>query len=425
MDIYSFINSKDVAKHCREINHQFTPVEMAVVIGRGYCRPMAEKHAAWRELITDYPDMPITYAQYEENYESFHQKVQEVIDYEEQLLKLFKTPEAGAIYVHEVWWNGHYERSHSVFTTFEKAWADVLDRWKHDKVPEIKVVKINADKHDQIEVYMDYDGNIRSIISNCDEWFPHAQEIIDFDYGCYVDIPTPFKRGDILTIRSNMGQTDSIFVLDSIDRADLEWNMDRWGMFVDDRGVLYGDETDSVDCFEYYRGKLEGNQRLLHYVSLYLNDEIRLPELLTMQCRIVAENLLNKNFLINLRGCYISEHHLVENRLTSDEKEQIEKTNGVMPWIVDKLSIHQVEFLVREFGGNKETVQIGLANGGGWYMGRCAEIVYDENHYEKINDSKFNPARRDMSKMILEKYGHTEDRWTDKHASNENDSNDE
>jgi len=32
MDIYSFIKSKDIAEHCRKLDHQFTPVEMAILI---------------------------------------------------------------------------------------------------------------------------------------------------------------------------------------------------------------------------------------------------------------------------------------------------------------------------------------------------------------------------------------------------------
>lgn len=87
-----------------------------------------------------------------------------------------------------------------------------------------------------------------------------------------------------------------------------------------------------------------------------------------------------------------------------------------MPWLAGKLSIHQVEFLVREFGGDNESVQTGLANGGGWYLGMCAKIVHDENDYAKTKDARFNPTRRDMARMILEVYGHTESDWIDSHA---------
>jgi hypothetical protein len=90
-----------------------------------------------------------------------------------------------------------------------------------------------------------------------------------------------------------------------------------------------------------------------------------------------------------------------------------------MPWVKGKLSIHQVEFLVREFGGDNESVQNGLSGGGGWYLGMCAGIVHDENHYAKTGDDRYNPARKDMARMFLEAYGRTETGWVDKHSDGE------
>jgi hypothetical protein len=140
-----------------------------------------------------------------------------------------------------------------------------------------------------------------------------------------------------------------------------------WGYFVSEDGVLYGDHAYDFDCFEYYDGKLEENNRLLHYVSLYLKDEndIDLPALLNMQCRIVAEHHLKYSFHINSHGAYIRENLLAENRLTADEKEQLIKSDGLMPWIPAKLSIHHISFLAKERGMDKEAVQLGLTNGGG------------------------------------------------------------
>ena len=93
--------------------------------------------------------------------------------------------------------------------------------------------------------------------------------------------------------------------------------VDSWGLFVDNStGMLYGDHTSGCDCFRYFQGKLEGKDRLLHYVSLFIQEKIGLPELLNMQCRIVAEHLLMNNFNIDSHGCYIPENLLAENRLT-------------------------------------------------------------------------------------------------------------
>jgi hypothetical protein len=140
----------------------------------------------------------------------------------------------------------------------------------------------------------------------------------------------PFKRGDILVkcyIDENE-QVDSCFVLDRIDRDNEErfykninnYNYidEAWGLFADDVGALYGDHVHSYEDCIYYKGKLEGKNSLLHYVSLFIQDKIGLPELLNMQCRVVAEHLLINNFSITSHGCYISENLLAENRLTSD-----------------------------------------------------------------------------------------------------------
>ncbi len=82
-------------------------------------------------------------------------------------------------------------------------------------------------------------------------------------------------------------------------------------MFVSNSGVLYHDHSWPSDSFELYRGELTGNNRLLHYVSLYLKDELCLPELLTMQCRIMLEHQLNSNLRYDTHDVYIPREKLI------------------------------------------------------------------------------------------------------------------
>jgi hypothetical protein len=270
MDIYSFIRSPDVAAHCRKIGKTWNTCETAVIISRSD-RPTADKHAAWRELIDRYPDMPAIPNFHRVDFESTHKMLAETMDYERRILERFKTPESGAIYKYGVEWNGKTDDS-SLFTSFEMEGDDLATLF-------------------------------------------------------FIDIPSPFKRGDLLTY-SGTGKTD-VFVLDSFNRDDPErlarylrgeaadgTDLTGWGFFVDDVGALYGDHACDYDSFEYYKGRMEGKDRLLHYVSLYMTGEIRLPELLNMQCRIVAEHLLSEHFNINSHGCCIPEQLLAENRPT-------------------------------------------------------------------------------------------------------------
>ena len=60
MDIYSFLNSKDIAEHCRRLQKTWTPLQMALIISRSV-RPVPDKHRAWRELISDCTDIPVPF----------------------------------------------------------------------------------------------------------------------------------------------------------------------------------------------------------------------------------------------------------------------------------------------------------------------------------------------------------------------------
>lgn len=299
MDIYSFINSRDVAKYCREINKTWSPFEMAVIINRSQC-PIIEKHKAWRELMNDYPDMPMP--KNHEIYGSFHEKLKEYIDFEERILACFKKPETNAVYIYEVFrnWHNDYTRSDSVYTDFEKVINDIHNSWELDEVIKIKVGKIYTDNNGSIQICMDYDGNIYWV-SSCSPEFVMSDEMINFDL-YYADIPVPFKRGDILTANSlvfvlNRLMCDDQRLYQKFIKGELGdgTNMIGWGFYVDDDGILSGNHEANYDCFEYYREKLEGKDRLLHYVSLYLQgekNEINLPALLAMQCRIMVEHQL-------------------------------------------------------------------------------------------------------------------------------------
>jgi hypothetical protein len=57
VNIYAFFNSPDVAEYCQSIGHSFNAVESAVMINQSDSRTLAEKHAAYRTIIAEYPDM--------------------------------------------------------------------------------------------------------------------------------------------------------------------------------------------------------------------------------------------------------------------------------------------------------------------------------------------------------------------------------
>ena len=342
VNVYDFIRSRDVAEHCRKTGRVWNTFEMAAIIARSL-HPMDEKHEAWRALIARHSDMPAPPNVHRTRFDSLHKKLAAIIDYEERAVALFKKPEPGAVYRYRVNWRGDYRYSDCVFSTHGKAFADAKKRWEGDEIDGgIWVEKLFAD--DAAEEYrtgamLDHDGNFYELTFCGMKEEAHSRLFpgIPFD-DCggyvlsddfYMDIPTPFKRSDILTFsagRTRLRGKSPAFVLDHLERDDPKL-LDRalrgemfdgsdltgWGFYVDDSGTLYGDHFHDHDDLEYYRGKLEGKDRLLHYVGLYLKEEITLPALLTMQCRLMLERQLDKDFRLCWHGRPIPEHLLAEN----------------------------------------------------------------------------------------------------------------
>ena len=91
MDTYNLINSKAIQEHCRKINHQFNTLELAVLIYRNKRMSINEKISAYKELITDYPDMKLIKKYRPENYDTVKEMVQGEIERIENLVNILKT----------------------------------------------------------------------------------------------------------------------------------------------------------------------------------------------------------------------------------------------------------------------------------------------------------------------------------------------
>ena len=84
MDIYSFINSRDVAEHCRSINHQFSATEAALIVYRSEKHNLREKHDAYREIIASMPDTEVQRRFNCPHYDSLHSVLRECLQCEHE-----------------------------------------------------------------------------------------------------------------------------------------------------------------------------------------------------------------------------------------------------------------------------------------------------------------------------------------------------
>ena len=56
MDLFRFIDSKDIREHLRQIGYPFTAPEAAFLVWQCRSATLKEKMAAWREIIETMPD---------------------------------------------------------------------------------------------------------------------------------------------------------------------------------------------------------------------------------------------------------------------------------------------------------------------------------------------------------------------------------
>ena len=344
MDIYDFLNSRDVAEHCRKIGKTWTPFEMAAIIDRSG-RTTAEKHAGWRAIIAEYADMPTPVNGSGRSYESLHKKLSEYIDYEEQLFESFKKPEKGVLYVYSDW-SGCCDDHRCAFDNFETALSHAAKYYRGHVLKMIRsFIYDNAPANDYFHMtaLFNNDNNLNLVrIEGISSKLPNLGDIFNngvlFDPFAEIQIPLPFERGDILASYKGLWgkkDYDTVFVFDSFERNVITLPKAISGVIVGENGDLH-DYSSSyrLEEFEYYRGELKDSRRLLHYVSLFMKGKIRLPELLAIQSKIKWSFQLDDWILREssrdlpevIRGDYYQEDKaveaaVVEGRVLSQDRE--------------------------------------------------------------------------------------------------------
>jgi len=239
--IRKFFNSRDIADHCIAIGHELNLLEKAHVIYNS-TRTMQEKLEGYHELLDTEPDMEVP--------DSFHHGV--IPSLKEWLAWLVEYREAPARF-------------------------------------DVESEKIHED------------------------W--HLHFLKDF----FILIPTPFKRGDIVYVPPNHIEDhynfyhegpgkDRLFVLDkklnlwtkrfykepyeifgkkiispyNWDDTDMQGEAvyqfsDEWP-YLSSGGLYYDHMSVSYMDLEYYKGELEGRDRIFEYLSLFLKKELRVDE---------------------------------------------------------------------------------------------------------------------------------------------------
>ena len=299
MNIYGFFNSPDVAEHCRSIVHTLNAVEAAVMVNQCNYRSLSEKHEAYRAVIKEYPDMEIDPGHNHRNHiPSFHNALKDIIAHGERELKKFLLTEQDSAYSLALCYRDdkpydYYE----LFGSYKKACAKIHELFSEETLAAFGIIR---------KSYFDGGDYIEAKVSRCGEIIEISHNgIVPDETGeayllqnLYIDIPIPFKKGDLVETDDG-GLIGSVYVLQGTCRDDSERNAKNVMQtdISDMTAEVYYEMDGDIECevmhfypdLRYCCSELSGEQRILKYVSLYLQDKICLCSLLKIQKHLMLD----------------------------------------------------------------------------------------------------------------------------------------
>lgn len=203
MNLFHFIDSKDIREHLRQIGYSFTAPEAAFLVWRCRNADLKEKFAAWQEMIETMPDCSLT-REKEEPIENCHEFLRRHIASQETLLREF--PDGmNCVYRYETrepqrWpqddgWRGGGE----YFSSFDSCLSHCLRRLDEDmQTDRIRFYRQEwCGGNYSIQWLLETDREKNPIYVNR-YGIPGGDELTDTDdifSDMWFAFPTPFRRG--------------------------------------------------------------------------------------------------------------------------------------------------------------------------------------------------------------------------------------
>lgn len=226
MDIYEFIDSKDIRNYLQKMKYEFTVPETAFLIYMSRRVTLNEKLDAWREIIDTMPDCSMGERLNMEKIPSFHGFLTEYIALLKNLLDIFYKSEK------EVYTYAFYEKEEKcsgpvgkfewveegkVFSDFHTAVSHVKKNYPDEPFKKLRFIKqYFSDVEDEVEKKLTLEMNHDLEILSVDEQgvLNDSQTDLYLTFeGMWFAFPTPFRRGDIL---KNPFLSEQPFVLNDI-----------------------------------------------------------------------------------------------------------------------------------------------------------------------------------------------------------------
>lgn len=327
MDIYSFINSKAISKHLRDMNYKFDTIEAAWLIYQCKSISMNEKHEAWKQLIDEMPDCRLAERANCKAKESFHSFLKKYMQIEDWLYQVFQEKKETDVYTLRFYCTGEADWSkpgeEDLFCSY-KACLSVIESYKEAGEEKIEVFEIKKKLIGGIKtITVTYKANQTVLaVDSCNYLSNEELDITGTFDALWFDFPVPFTKGDVLISNAAYGPTENFgldgpFVLDIITPWNIERNqkgkkdrladttdMNAWGYFQAEDGRIFREVTWNYMDLDYFSKPIKRPHRFLFGLGRYIKGEIGIDLLLTAYRKILMDEILDDSLL---KGWYTKE----------------------------------------------------------------------------------------------------------------------
>lgn len=332
MNIYKYIRSKDVREYNEKIGHKFTATESAFLVWLNYEITLKEKHDAWQEIMREMPDEEVPKRSNTDYAPSLFALLNKFIEADNRLIDEFYKKDEQTVYSFRYYCKG----DSSFGEDFGRIYSDlgyIQGELRNDSDLGIICVeytkKYTSSHYRKITLETDGSGNVTSVDGDFIQGIDLNLKKDEFFEGLWIDVPTPFKCGDIVCSKKtpfgyNIYFDSKPFVLlslanwsakeaeergERLSEKSKAWkdkhlkylkengditDMTASGYFLssdyNDRftGGFYNEVMHDYVDLEYYRGDFNGGERVLLPIKYFLNGDID-EETLVKACEIIKK----------------------------------------------------------------------------------------------------------------------------------------
>lgn len=216
MDIFRFINSKDIAEHLRTVGYQVNAFAAACFVEQCINATLGEKLSAWKEIVETMPDCPTAWNLNYKKRESTHGFLREYTALQQRMLDEF-TNGKGFVYVVRSIRRAKYQENTPrsdenhwikgepfLFSTFARCIDHLRNEQTNngDDFDRFIVAKTRVDFVEERygprknEIVLDQDFQPLKVSSG--SLNERDVALLQLPQSAFVEGPIPFKRGDIV-----------------------------------------------------------------------------------------------------------------------------------------------------------------------------------------------------------------------------------